>query len=554
LLSLISAVSVLGGASPTALAESLRFFGNGVNDIDRVKIRIDNPGDNNPGPPADIGSTDFTIEFWLRSLPSDNPAPQVSCGTNINWINGNIVFDRDRYNQTRAFGISLGGGRVVFGTRTTSDRTICGTTDLRNGLWHHVAVQRQRSNGALTLYVDGVLDASGDTPDNEDISYPDNGVPGNFCGGPCTNSDPFIVLGAEKHDAGPQYPSFSGWVDELRLSTVLRYAGNFTPPQIAFTADANTAALYHFDEGNGTGLQDFANGSASPGVLNVGGTPSGPQWSTETPFGASGAAGTIELAAASYAVAETSAQVTITATRVAGTSGAVTVDYTTNAGTAIPGADYTGSSGTLSWNDGDAAPKPFNVPVIDDAAAEGDETFVSSLGNVSGGATLGSRSSATVTIQDDEAAGSPGTFAFGSSNYSVNEGGTLTAVVRRVGGSAGIAAVSYATADGSATSGADYTSASNTLTWGDGDTVDKTLQITITNDTVQEPLESFSLGLTGPTGGATLASPSIAQVAINDDDAAYGGGGGGGGGGSLDWLTLLGLVLLAGFRRAAGKL
>ena len=107
-------------------AASLRFFGNGEGDIDRVKIRIDDPSNNFPGPPADVGAGDFTIEFWLRSEPNANTAGAVSCGANYNWIYGNIVFDRDRYNQARAFGISLAGGRVTFGTRTSADRTICG--------------------------------------------------------------------------------------------------------------------------------------------------------------------------------------------------------------------------------------------------------------------------------------------------------------------------------------------------------------------------------------------------------------------------------------------
>jgi hypothetical protein len=57
-------------------------------------------------------------------------------------------------------------------------------------------------------------------------------------------SDPFIVLGAEEHDAGAQFPSFSGWLDERRFSTALRYGGaGFTPPSAPFAADASTAAL-----------------------------------------------------------------------------------------------------------------------------------------------------------------------------------------------------------------------------------------------------------------------------------------------------------------------
>jgi len=106
-------------ASP-ALAQTspgfaLRFHGNGFSarDLDRVKIRIDNP----PGPPADVGATDFTLEFWMKALAVENTAGPITCGANANWILGNIVFDRNRFNQDREYGLSIAGGRVVFGLR-----------------------------------------------------------------------------------------------------------------------------------------------------------------------------------------------------------------------------------------------------------------------------------------------------------------------------------------------------------------------------------------------------------------------------------------------------
>lgn len=263
---------------------SLRFFGNGRDDIDRVKIRVDDPTDEEPGPPADVGATDFTIEFWLRARAAENAAGRVRCGANVNWIYGNIVLDRDRYNQDRKFGISIAGGRVVFGVSGdgTGDRTICGDSDVLDGRWHHVAVQRRRSDGKLWLYVDGRLEARADGPDG-DVSYPDDGVPGDFCGGPCTRSDPFLVIGAEKHDAGPAYPSFAGWVDEIRLSTVLRYTGRrFRVPMSPFRPDGDTAALYHLDVGRGRRVGDAL--GLSPGRRRVGGDPVGPRWSRRDPF------------------------------------------------------------------------------------------------------------------------------------------------------------------------------------------------------------------------------------------------------------------------------
>lgn len=275
------------GSEARGVDYALRFFGNGVDDIDRVKIMIDDPTNNLPGPPADIGATDFTIEFWMKANASDNNAPPESCGQNINWIYGNIILDRDRYNQNRKFGLSIAGGSLIFGvsgddSSPVPDLTICGTSNVLDGQWHHIAIQRRLSDGWMWLYVDGTLEAQANGPDG-DISYPDDGVPGDFCGGPCVNSDPYLVIAAEKHDAGPEFPSYSGWVDEMRLSNVLRYAGGFTRPGTTFSLDAQTVALYHFNEGSGDVIGDEV--GLSDGERKYGGNPAGPLWVlSDAPF------------------------------------------------------------------------------------------------------------------------------------------------------------------------------------------------------------------------------------------------------------------------------
>ena len=109
---------------------SLRFYGNGAGDVDRVKIPVDDPLNTYSGPPIDVGATDFTLEWWMKALPGYNPAPAVTCGANANWVFGNTLFDRDRFNQNGDYGVSLGGGRIVFGVTGAdgSQRTLCGTT------------------------------------------------------------------------------------------------------------------------------------------------------------------------------------------------------------------------------------------------------------------------------------------------------------------------------------------------------------------------------------------------------------------------------------------
>lgn len=127
--------------------EMLRFYGNGISspDNDRVKIEIDEVGNSNPGPPADVGLTDFTIEFWMNADAGDNTDSSVTCGANLNWINGNIVVDRDRYNQDRKYGLSIAGGTFVFGVSGdgTGNWTICGDDNVLDNQWHHIAVMRR---------------------------------------------------------------------------------------------------------------------------------------------------------------------------------------------------------------------------------------------------------------------------------------------------------------------------------------------------------------------------------------------------------------------------
>jgi hypothetical protein len=75
-----------------------------------VKIRLDDPAlPADPGPPADVGATDFTLEFFVKANAADNvQGGSVSCnGSNIDWIYGNIAIDRDRFNQDRKFGLCV---------------------------------------------------------------------------------------------------------------------------------------------------------------------------------------------------------------------------------------------------------------------------------------------------------------------------------------------------------------------------------------------------------------------------------------------------------------
>jgi hypothetical protein len=90
---------------------------------------------------------------------------------------------------------------------------------------------------------------------------------------------------------------------------------------------------------------------------------------------------------------------TVTVNRTGGSSGAVSVAYTTKGGTAVSGKEYSGVNGTLDWASGDASSKTFTVAINKSAALSGSETFTVALSSPSGGATLSTPNSATVTIE-----------------------------------------------------------------------------------------------------------------------------------------------------------
>jgi len=228
-------------------------------------------------------------------------------------------------------------------------------------------------------------------------------------------------------------------------------------------------------------------------------------------------AGSLQFSATGFSVAESGATVSVTVTRTDGSAGAVTVDYASSDGSATAGSDYIATAGTLDFADG-VNSQSFNVPILDDTLFEGDETFNLNLSNVTGGANLGTQTTATVTIIEDDPPPPAGSLQFSAAAFSVAEGGaSVTVSVMRSGGSAGTVTVDYASADGSATAGSDYTATAGTLDFVDGVT-SQSFSVAILDDGLFEGDEDFSLSLANVSGGASLGTPAIADVTITDDD------------------------------------
>jgi Calx-beta domain len=210
-------------------------------------------------------------------------------------------------------------------------------------------------------------------------------------------------------------------------------------------------------------------------------------------------AGTLSFSTATASVSQPATSVTLTVMRSGGSSGAASLQYAAVDGTAASGSNYIASSGTLSWADGDSSSKSVMV-ALSTAAFVGAKNFTLSLSGASG-AVLGSPASAVVTISGNGTATPQDDVEFSATGYAVAQSaGSIMVTVNRVAGSSGAASVSYATSDGTAVAGTNYTAASGILTWNDGDGSAKGFTVAI-SATPFSGTKTFTVTLSKPSGG-----------------------------------------------------
>jgi hypothetical protein len=204
----------------------------------------------------------------------------------------------------------------------------------------------------------------------------------------------------------------------------------------------------------------------------------------------------------------------LTIVRTGACTEAASVAFATSDGTATAGADFTASSGTLSFAPGEMA-KTVTISTLDDTVGEGPETFEVVLTPVDGCA-LGTRATAVTTITDNDPTG---IFEFSADLYSASEStARLTIKVTRSRNAAGPASVTWAAASNTAALGADATAAGGVLMFGNSETT-KTFFVDLINDTLAEGNESIFLRLENPSGGAVLGVRQRAVLTIVDNDA-----------------------------------
>ncbi|PKO37566.1 MAG: hypothetical protein CVU33_12485 [Betaproteobacteria bacterium HGW-Betaproteobacteria-6] len=225
-------------------------------------------------------------------------------------------------------------------------------------------------------------------------------------------------------------------------------------------------------------------------------------------------------------VDEAAGTITFTVTKTGATELASSVDFATVDGSAVAGSDYTANNGTLNFAAGETV-KTITVAITNDSIFEGAQDFSVQLGNPSN-ATIGDGTQ-VATIVDDGRTLPPGgpvdddrpTLNIGSDIVIDEAAGTVTFTVTKVGATEQAVTVDYATANGSATAGLDYTGQSGSLSFAAGET-SKTLTIAIANDSEYEISENFSVSISNPTN-AVLGTASATGTIVDDGRLLPGG-------------------------------
>jgi Tfp pilus tip-associated adhesin PilY1 len=198
----------------------------------------------------------------------------------------------------------------------------------------------------------------------------------------------------------------------------------------------------------------------------------------------------------------------------------VTVDYSTVAGTAGT-SDYTAVSNiTVTFNTGGQTFQDITVATTDDALVEVTESYTVQLSNATttrGTATINTGAdSGTGEITDNDTA------TFTINDQTVNEdAGTMMFTISLDNALDIAVTVDVSYADVTATGGGtDYDSAADTVNFAAGDTTDKTVTVSITNDSINETTETFTASLSTATdlGGRNTNFTDTGTGTINDND------------------------------------
>ena len=196
---------------------------------------------------GDLSQNSFTLEAWINNpYKSDPTKKQILFGKATTQRYQTIVAGPPLLD----YSLSLTSSSI---TATYYDlnnlQTVKADTGITPGKWHHLALVKDAS--AAKLFLNGKVIASTTSVAGSKISS-------------ATDSADRIERASFLYIAGhPEYNSFQGQIDEVRISSIARYTQDFSPSLSPFETEENALALYHFD-GN---TQDAINPSIKPSLI-----------------------------------------------------------------------------------------------------------------------------------------------------------------------------------------------------------------------------------------------------------------------------------------------
>ena len=188
----------------------------------------------------------------------------------------------------------------------------------------------------------------------------------------------------------------------------------------------------------------------------------------------------------------------------------ISVNYRTEDGSATAGTDYVAARGTLEFAAGQTA-LTVVVAVLDDTVDDAGETMTLRLAAEASGAFVADGvGTGTITNSAEAAA-----LRVADARAREGAGAAIEFTVTLAPAATGPVTVDYATADGTATAGEDYTAASGTLVFAPGETA-LTVAVAVLDDAHDEGEESFVLRLSNASG-AVLADSEAVGTIVNSD-------------------------------------
>ncbi|MFM9966752.1 MAG: Calx-beta domain-containing protein [Planctomycetaceae bacterium] len=181
----------------------------------------------------------------------------------------------------------------------------------------------------------------------------------------------------------------------------------------------------------------------------------------------------------------------------------VTVEYSTANGTATAGADYQAANGTITFNPGETS-KTILVVTSADLLHEASETYFVNLSNSVQAAIVDGQGKGT--IKDNDKAP-----RLSIADVSVIEGRTAEFTVSLSAPSGQAVTVNFATANGTALAGQDFSATSGTLTFAAGET-SKTIRVAIAPNAIATATKSFKVNLSKAVNGVFADSQALATI------------------------------------------